>query len=136
MARQEPRPILGASAAVFREGAVLLVKRGKPPGQGLWSLPGGKVEFGETLAAAALRELGEETNVAAELKGCAGFYEIIAPEMHFVIACHAGLGGRGEPVAASDAVEARFVPLSDIGGLPLAPNVAQAIAEARRMLAV
>ena len=136
MVRQEPRPILGASVAVFREGAVLLVKRGKPPGLGLWSLPGGKVEFGETLGEAALRELREETGVAAELNGKAGVYEILVAQLHFVIVCHLGIWRSGEPVAASDAAEARFVALPELAVLPLAPHVAQAVAEARRMLAV
>ena len=136
MAGREPRPILGASAAVFRDGAVLLVKRGKPPGKGLWSLPGGKVEFGETLAQAALREVREETGITAELAGRAGVYEIIAAEPHFVISCYAGCWRSGEAFAGSDAAEARFIALCDIAALPLTLHVAEAIADARRIVAV
>ncbi|MDE2385576.1 MAG: NUDIX hydrolase [Alphaproteobacteria bacterium] len=134
MVAVEQRPILGASAAVFRGASVLLIARGRPPGKGLWSLPGGKVEFGESLAQAALRELREETGLAAALRGQCGTYEIISPALHFVIACHAGLWLEGEPVAASDAQEARFVPLAEVAGLALAPNIGRAISDARALL--
>ena len=136
MAGQEPRPILGASAAVFRGNDVLLVKRGKPPGAGLWSLPGGKVRRGETVLEAAIRELGEETGVVANLQPMAGFFEIITDDVHFVIACHAGLWRSGAVIPGDDAEEARFVPLAEVATLALAPHTARAIAEARLLLAV
>ena len=136
MAGLEPRPILAASAAVFRAREVLLVKRGRPPGQGLWSLPGGKVQFGETIEAAALREVREETAVVAEIKGVAGIYEIITAEFHFAIACHACFWREGEVTAGSDAQEARFVALDEIGQLTLAPKTAKAIADARMFLGI
>jgi len=59
------RPILAASVAVIRDGRILLAARGKPPSEGLFSLPGGMVDVGETLAEAALRELREEVGYAA-----------------------------------------------------------------------
>jgi ADP-ribose pyrophosphatase YjhB (NUDIX family) len=81
-------PKLGASACVWKEGKVLLVLRAKPP-LGLWSLPGGQVEFGETAIAAAERELLEESGVMADLTTFIGLYEIILekPAFHYAIAC-------------------------------------------------
>ena len=63
----QEKPVLGASACVWKDGKVLVAKRGKAPNFGLWSLPGGHVELGETLQQAAARELHEETGVEADL---------------------------------------------------------------------
>ena len=68
-------PLLAVSAAVFRDGRVLIAKRGRPPLDGIWSLPGGLVEPGETLAEAAAREVLEETGVEAESLGVADIVE-------------------------------------------------------------
>jgi ADP-ribose pyrophosphatase YjhB (NUDIX family) len=118
-------PRAAASAAVFRDRQVLLVERGKGALAGLWSLPGGHIEPGETAAAAALREVAEETGVAAELLGLADVRDIIRRDQaglvlaHYVIAVYYGLWRAGEPVAASDSRAARFVPLADLGRYPL-----------------
>ena len=98
--RPTRRPVLAASAAVFRGREVLLVKRGQKLGQGLWSLPGGKVEFGETVGNAALREVLEETGIRAAIVGFAGLYEIILADVHYAIAAHAAIYEAGEAVAA------------------------------------
>lgn len=127
------RPVLAASAAVFRGREVLLVKRGQKLGQGLWSLPGGKVELGETVAEAALREVFEETGVRAAIVGFAGLYEIILAEAHYVIAAHAAIYQSGEAKPASDAAEARFVGFDEVGGLAHAPNTLAAITAARKL---
>ncbi|MEO9167061.1 MAG: NUDIX domain-containing protein, partial [Aestuariivirga sp.] len=119
--------------AVFRGREVLLVRRGQKLGQGLWSLPGGKVEVGENVAEAALREVLEETGVRGTIVGFAGLYEIITPELHYAIAAHAAIYQSGEPKAASDAAEARFVGLDDVSKLPLAPNTLAAIATAHKL---
>ena len=129
-------PILAASTCVFRGRDVLLVKRGQAFGRGLWSLPGGKVEFGETAEAAALRELVEETGVSASIIGTVGQYEIVAGQIHYLITCFAARHVNGEPCAASDAAEARFVEPEALGGLPLAPNTYEAIAAARALIMV
>jgi 8-oxo-dGTP diphosphatase len=131
-----PRPILAASTAVFRGRDVLLVKRGQKLGQGLWSLPGGKVEFGESAEAAARREVMEETGIAIEVKGLAGLYEIITGDIHYAIACYAALWESGEPQAASDAAKARFVAIAEISQLSLAPNTAKAIVAAGALLVI
>ena len=131
--RPTRRPVLAASAAVFRGREVLLVKRGQKLGQGLWSLPGGKVEAGETVAEAAAREVFEETTIRASIIGFAGLYEIILAEAHYVIAAHAAIYQSGAVLAASDAAEARFVGFDDINALPLAPNTLAAITAARKL---
>ena len=128
-------PILGASACIWRSGKVLLIKRGKPPGKGLWSLPGGKIEFGESAEAAAVRELFEETQVAAKLVQAMGPYEVRRDDtVIYSIICFAGLYVSGEAVAGSDAADVAWVYPQALGGFELAPNIAQAIAEAAKLL--
>jgi 8-oxo-dGTP diphosphatase len=128
-------PKLGASACVWRDCQVLLIQRAKPP-VGLWSLPGGHVEFGETAKAAAARELLEETGVVAELTEFVGLYEIIRvhPALHYVVACYYGTWISGEPVAASDALSARWVSLSELYQLDFVPHVQEAIVRAQILM--
>ena len=129
------QPILAASACIWREGKVLLIKRGKPPGIGLWSLPGGKIETGESAVEAARRELLEETHVNAELLKSIGPYEIkIGGLVRFSITCFAGVYKSGEAVAASDAAEVSWVSLEELAKFELAPNIALAIEDARQAL--
>lgn len=128
-------PKLGASACVWKDGKVLLVQRAKPP-LGLWSLPGGRVEFGETALAAAERELLEESGVTADLTAFVGLYEIILekPSFHYAIACYGGMWRSGEAHASSDALEARWLAPAELDSLDFAPNVREAIARARTLL--
>jgi ADP-ribose pyrophosphatase YjhB (NUDIX family) len=132
-------PKLGVSASVWRDGKVLLVERGKEP-RGLWAFPGGHVEPGERLEAAAARELLEETGLTASFTELLGFYEVIRRDgagevsLHYVIACFLGHAGPGEPVAQSDAAAALWADPEDLGGYALAPNIADAIAKAKKRL--
>lgn len=134
-------PRLGASACVWRGARVLLIERAKPP-FGLWSLPGGHVEPGETTAEAAARELREETSISASLNHFVGLYDIIRRDaaglvsVHYVIACYAGLADSGAAVAASDAKAVRWVHPEELGDFTLAPNIAEAIARARHLLSL
>lgn len=134
-------PKLGVSACVWRNGKVLLVQRAKPP-LGLWAFPGGHVEPGERLEEAAARELMEETGLTASFSGLLGLYDVIRRDaqgivtVHYVIACYLGTAGPGDPVAADDAMAAAWVDPRNLGGLPLAPNIAEAIAKAIGMLTV
>src|SRR4051794_8553109 len=117
-----------ASAAIFRVGSVLLVERGKGPRRGLWSLPGGHIEPGETAAAAAAREVAEETGVTAHILGLADINDVIVNDaagaltVHYVISVFYGPWVAGEPAGASDSHAARFVPIGEIDGLTLTPN--------------
>ncbi|MGJ3230955.1 MAG: NUDIX hydrolase [Oceanicaulis sp.] len=104
---------LGVGLVVWRSDEVLLIRRGKPPFEGLWSIPGGKVEPGETLAAAALRELAEETGTKAEIAGLIDVFENISPHGHFVMVDYAARWLSGEPQAGDDALEARFMSHGD-----------------------
>jgi ADP-ribose pyrophosphatase YjhB (NUDIX family) len=136
----EAWPKAAASAAVFRNGAVLLVERGTGALAGTWSLPGGHIEPGETAAAAALREIGEETGITARLLGLADVRDVIRRDgagvltAHYVIAVYYGIWVAGEPVAAGDSRAARFVPVADLGRYPLTENTMDVIAEAAERL--
>ena len=129
-------PILAASACVFRRSQVLLVKRGNALGRGLWSLPGGKIEADEQADASALRELLEETGISARLVGPVGNFEISIGPNHYSIACFAALHVSGEPQAASDAVDAKFIEVEDIDNYTLAPNTREAISASRILIRV
>jgi len=98
---------------VWRESRVLLIRRRKPPYEGQWSIPGGRVRPGETLAGAALRELKEETGVRARLSGMIDVFESITQYGHYVMIDYAAAWVSGEPRAGDDALEARFFTLED-----------------------
>ena len=133
-------PRCATSRAVFRGDHVLLVQRGQGRLAGLWSLPGGHVEPGEPLRAAALREVREETGVEASLEALVDVHEVLlrAPEgdlqAHYLIVVFCGRWRAGEPQAASDAADARFVPLADLGGYALTDGAADVIQRAFRQL--
>jgi ADP-ribose pyrophosphatase YjhB (NUDIX family) len=94
-------PQLAVSAAIFRDGKVLLVRRARPPGKGLHSLPGGRVEFGETMAQALHREVAEEAGLTVEIVGLAGWREVIPAQpghAHYLVMSFAARWIAGEPV--------------------------------------
>lgn len=131
-------PRAGVSAAIFRGETVLMVERGKPPFAGLWSLPGGHIEPGEKVRDAALREVMEETGIEARIDGLAEIVDAIhAPggvlAAHYVIAVFHGRWLAKEPAAASDAAQARFVPLENVSSLPATDGAGAAIATAWRL---
>ena len=114
------RPVTSVGVVCLRGQEVLLVRRGKPPMQGAWSLPGGHLEWGETLEAAALRELVEETGVKAELLGLVDVVDgLFGADTHYVLIDYAARWRSGEPQAGDDAAEAMFHPLAQLDGLGL-----------------
>ncbi|NNF77267.1 MAG: NUDIX hydrolase [Rhizobiales bacterium] len=121
-------PVLCVSVACWRGEEVLLAQRGKAPSLGLWSLPGGHVELGERLAEAALRELGEETAVTAEIEGLATTLDIIrhddtgAVATHYLIAVFKARWLAGEPVAGDDAAAVQWRRTDDLDDLEMTPG--------------
>lgn len=107
------RPTPCAGVVCLRGDEVLLIRRGKPPRLGQWSIPGGRVEMGETVAAAALRELAEETGVEAELLGLIDVVDHIGDGAQMVLIDYAARWIAGEPVGGDDASEARFFPIAE-----------------------
>src|ERR1700676_614363 len=98
---QPSHPQLAVSAAIFREGKILLVRRARSPGKGFYSLPGGRVEFGESLHAALNREVDEETGLRIEIVGLAGWREVLPAAGgggHYVIMSFAARWVDGAPV--------------------------------------
>lgn len=106
-------PVPAVGVVCLRGDEVLLVRRGKPPRLGEWSLPGGRIEPGERAADAALRELKEETGVEARLLGLIDVVDGVFPEAgrHYVLIDYLAEWLSGEPVAGDDAAEAKFMPL-------------------------
>jgi len=105
---------IGVGMVVFREDNVLLIKRGKEPLKGHWSLPGGRLEAEEDMEAAARRELMEETGVTAHVHGLAGVVDFEDDDHAYRLVDYWGTWKAGEPKAADDAVDARFFPVIDI----------------------
>src|SRR3954452_5222764 len=128
------RPFLAVSAAIMRDGQVLLVRRARPPAGGLFSLPGGVVEIGETLAEALEREVREETSLEIEPVALAGYREVVARdaedkvERHFVILPFAARWVAGEPLLNEELSEWRWVDPREIEGLPTTPGLAAIVA--------
>jgi 8-oxo-dGTP diphosphatase len=119
-----PIPVPAVGVVCLRGDEVLLIRRGKPPLAGDWSLPGGRIEWSERAQAAALRELAEETGVEAELLGLVEvadglFGDGAVVERHYVLIDYAARWRSGEPRAGDDAVEAAFHPLASLERLGL-----------------
>lgn len=133
------RPVLAASVAVIRDGRILLAARGKPPSEGLYSLPGGKVEIGELLSDAALRELREEVGVEAEIIGLIAPVEFIERDEaghikhHVVIAAHVARWVSGEPQTGPEAKDIRWVTERDIADLPMTAGLTGILQQAFRL---
>jgi ADP-ribose pyrophosphatase YjhB (NUDIX family) len=128
------RPVLGVSTLVVDERRVLLVRRGKEPLLGYWSLPGGHVELGETLAQAAAREVHEETGVLVRNLKAIETLEIVNRDAgggvasHFVLVVFRG-DGNGVARAGDDAAEANWVALGDVPGLHMMEDTKRLIAK-------
>jgi mutator protein MutT len=116
MSRPTERPEVAVGAIVTdAQGRVLLIQRGHPPSQGKWTIPGGRVERGETLEQALLRELQAETGLTARRGPLAEVFEYIDDSYHYIILDYLMTEPSGELRAGEDATQAAFVALSELG---------------------
>ena len=130
------RPYLAVSAAIIRDGKVLIVRRARPPAQDLFTLPGGAVETGERLTEAVIREVREETQLEIEPAGLAGVREVIVRdnsgriERHFAVLCFAARYVSGEPIPNEELAEIRWLYPQEIAGLRTTEGLAEIVAQA------
>jgi ADP-ribose pyrophosphatase YjhB (NUDIX family) len=135
------RPFLAASAAIVRDGKVLVVRRARKPALNLYTMPGGVVEAGETLFEAVTREVREETSLEIEPVALAGHREAIMRdkdgkvERHFIILCFAARWLSGEPVLNEELDDSRWVKPAEIAGLRTTEGLAEIVAAAVEILA-
>lgn len=132
-------PRIGVAGVIFDEaGRVLLVERGKPPALGQWTVPGGSLERGESIAAGVAREVLEETGLVVEVGPLVAVVERMSEDAargdgyHFVILDYLAVRRGGALAAGSDARQVRFCDEAELARLPLTEGLLQVIDEARR----
>lgn len=141
MSRQYPtQPRAAVGVVVFKGDDVLLIKRGKPPREDTWSLPGGAQRLGETVRDAAIREVLEETGVRIEITGLVDVLDSIHRdadgnvEYHYTLIDFVAVWRAGDPAAGSDAVDAKWVSVDGLADLGLWSETRRIIDAARRQL--
>jgi len=130
-------PQLAVSAAIFRDDKILLVRRARSPAKGFYSLPGGRVEFGETLHAALHREVDEETAIKIEIAGLAGWREVVPGTGgggHYLIMSFAARWRAGEPVLNDELDDFQWLAPDGLGDLRITGGLPEIIEAARRLL--
>jgi 8-oxo-dGTP diphosphatase len=134
------RPYLAVSAAIIRDGKVLVVRRARSPALNLYTLPGGAVELGESLAEAVVREVREETSLSIEAVALAGHRDVITRdaqgkiERHFVILCFAARWLSGEPVLNEELDDARWIEPPELSAYRTTEGLAEIVAAAATLL--
>ncbi|QIB67664.1 NUDIX hydrolase [Kineobactrum salinum] len=137
------RPIAASIAVLIRGGEVLLVRRGNRPDAGIWGFPGGKVEFGESIEQASIRELLEETGVHGEARQVITALDVFdrnpgeGLRQHFILIAVLCRWISGDPLAADDAVDARWFPVQDLdtAGLAMSSGVVRVLRQAQLLAA-
>jgi ADP-ribose pyrophosphatase YjhB (NUDIX family) len=130
------RPYLAVSAAIIRDGRVLVAQRARGPALGIWTMPGGVVEAGESLTEALVREIQEETALTIEPVALAGHREVMVRDTggrvsrHFVIMCFAARWIAGEPQLNDELSDARWLLPAELAGLETTEGLAEIVASA------
>jgi 8-oxo-dGTP diphosphatase len=125
-----PAPVVAVGGIAVVGGALLMVQRAHPPGAGRWTVPGGRVESGESVTAAVERELLEETALAVRCGTLIGWAERRGPDYHFVILdFEVTTSGSTTPVAGGDATAVAWVPLGEVGSLTLVEGLEDFLVE-------
>jgi 8-oxo-dGTP diphosphatase len=129
-------PQLAVSAAIFRDGRILLVRRARSPAKGFYSLPGGRVEFGEALHTALTREIDEETALRVEIVGLAGWREILPGTGggHYLIMSFAARWTAGEPRLNDELDDFKWLAPDGLGDLKVTDGLGEVIAAAGRLI--
>jgi ADP-ribose pyrophosphatase YjhB (NUDIX family) len=131
------RPQLAVSGAIFRDGKVLLVRRSRSPGNGFYSFPGGRVEFGESLHTALHREVDEETGLRIEILALAGWREVLPGTGgggHYLIMSFAARWIAREPVLNDEHDDFRWIDPDGLSDLKVTGGLPEVIAAARRLI--
>ena len=131
------RPQLAVSAVIFRDGKVLLLRRAKSPGMGFYSLPGGRVEFGESLATALTREVDEETGLEIDIVALAGWREVLPGAGgggHYLIMSFAARWTANEPRLNEEHDDFKWIEPGRFGDLKLTGGLPEVVEAARRLL--
>jgi len=129
-------PRVGVGGVILHDGHVLLVRRGRPPVAGKWSVPGGMVELGETTAEAVVREIEEECGLRVRLAGVAGVLDRVIRDpdgrvrYHWVLVDYVAFPESGTLAAGTDAADARWVRIDDVGGLDVTEGLVDMIRRA------
>ena len=138
--RQYPeRPVVGVGGVVISGGRALLVRRGRPPLEGEWSIPGGMLELGETLIEGVQRELAEETGIEVRVASLIEVFERISldaagrPQYHFVVLDYFCEAVRGDGRAGSDAIEVAWATDAELAQYSLTPTATRVIRKAFEM---
>jgi ADP-ribose pyrophosphatase YjhB (NUDIX family) len=137
---QPIHPQIAVSAAIFRDGKVLLTRRARSPAKGFYSLPGGRVEFGESLYQALAREVEEETGLEIKIVGLAGWREVLpaAPGSgHYLIMSFAARWTAREPVLNEELDDYRWIApgaLASLGELRMTGGLEEVIQSAARLI--
>ena len=130
-------PQLAVSAAIFRDGRVLLVRRARSPAKGFYSLPGGRVEFGESLHSALHREIDEETGLRIDIAGLAGWREVLPSAGgggHYLIMSFAARWAAGEPALNDELDDFKWLAPGETRGLKLTGGLEEVLEAARRLV--
>lgn len=133
-------PQLAVSAGIFRDGKILLVRRAREPARGIYTFPGGRVEFGESLTEALAREVREETGLAIEIAGLIGYREALPARTgghgHFVILPFAARWAANEVALNDELDDAKWLTPGALGSLPITHGLEDTIRAAASLLGI